>query len=338
MRRVVLNSVKDMQFEQVQEPALETAHDVKLRIKAVGVCGSDLHYYTEGRIGDFVVKEPLVLGHEASAEVIEKGSKVSHLEVGDLVAVEPGVPCRRCKECKEGRYNLCPDMRFMATPPIDGALQEYVIHPADFCVPVKMDPATATLFEPLSVAIHVIKNKVALAPGMRIAVTGCGPVGLLMIHTLSSMGIGNVVALEKEGFRSGQAEKLGARVYNDIPQMQQALLEMGGADCIVECSGSRKVLEAMVEAVAPNAHIVCVGMGAEMKAELNLAKILPYEAHLSGIFRYANTYTDAVAMVSSGKLSLDGFVTRRFPFDKTIDAFDYSLAHGHEGIKTVIEF
>ncbi|RLE14520.1 NAD(P)-dependent alcohol dehydrogenase, partial [Candidatus Aerophobetes bacterium] len=185
--------------------------EVLVKIKAVGVCGSDVHYYDKGKIGSFIVKRPLILGHECSGEIVEVGEEVKNLQIGDKVALEPGIPCRRCIYCKTGRYNLCPEIRFMATPPVNGAFVEYVAHPADFVfkLPENVSYEEATLFEPLAVGLYsVVRAKVGF--GGKILILGAGPIGLSTLQAAINIGGGRITVADIYDFRLEKAKELGA--------------------------------------------------------------------------------------------------------------------------------
>jgi L-iditol 2-dehydrogenase len=184
---------------------------VLVRVRAVGICGSDVHYYQHGRIGRYVVEQPLVLGHEASGEIVAVGEGVAAERIGERVAVEPGIPCRRCAYCKGGRYNLCPDVVFLATPPVDGAFAEYLTVPADFAHPVPRDLsfAVAALVEPTAVAVHAARLG-QVGPGASCLVFGAGPVGLLLAQVLRAFGASRVDVVDPEPSRRDLAERLGA--------------------------------------------------------------------------------------------------------------------------------
>ncbi|MDQ4086178.1 MAG: alcohol dehydrogenase catalytic domain-containing protein, partial [Actinomycetota bacterium] len=215
MRASVLRAPKEVVVEQRPVPR-PGPREVLVEVGSVGVCGSDMHYYEHGRIGDFVVREPLVLGHEAGGRIVETGEGVEETRVGERVAIEPGVPCRRCRYCRAGRYNLCPDVRFFATPPVDGAFCEYVVIADDFAHPVpdSVSDDAAGLVEPLSVGVWA--NRTARVPaGGSLLVAGAGPIGLLVAQVARALGVTEVVVSDVDARRRALAERFGATAVLD---------------------------------------------------------------------------------------------------------------------------
>ncbi|MEN6304433.1 MAG: alcohol dehydrogenase catalytic domain-containing protein, partial [Armatimonadia bacterium] len=211
MWAAVLNGVSDLRVEEVPRPELTDPCHAMVRVRSVGICGSDLHFYTEGRIGDFIVEEPLILGHEAAGEVIAVGEAVTCLQVGDRVAIEPGYPDRTCRLCKQGRYNLCESVTFLATPPVDGAFCEYLSWPADFLykLPEALSLDEGAMIEPLSVGLHAVRMA-AVSPGQSVAVFGAGPVGLATLQAALAAGATTAVVVDSVPYRLEAARSLGA--------------------------------------------------------------------------------------------------------------------------------
>lgn len=284
-----------------------------IEVSSVGVCGSDVHYFTEGRIGDFVVREPLVLGHEASGVVRALGPGTSgRLQVGQRVAMEPGVPCGRCRACREGRYNLCPYVKFFATPPVDGAFTRYVAHDEDFCHPLPdgLSDDAGALLEPLSVALWAAW-KAKLRAGDRVIVTGAGPVGLLATAVARAGGASEVVVTDTVPARLAAALRMGASRVVDANEGTGALAGLD-ADALIECSGAPAALEAGLHGLRGGARAVIVGMSAESHVPVPLSLAQSREIELTGTFRYANTYPAAIALAASGAVHLDDLVSAHF--------------------------
>ena len=234
-----------------------------MRIGSVGVCGSDIHYYDHGRIGPYVVERPLVLGHEAGGEVVRLGPDVARLEQGQRVSIEPGVPCRSCAQCLGGRYNLCPDVRFFATPPYDGAFCEYVVMPESFVHPVpdNISDDAAGLIEPLSVGIWACRRG-EVAPGSQVLITGAGPIGLVCLQAALAYGAADVVVSDVNAHRLALATKLGATSVVDVSKV--ALPSTGvEPDVLLECSGNGRATTDAVRTVARAGRVVLIGMGGD---------------------------------------------------------------------------
>jgi L-iditol 2-dehydrogenase len=309
------------QIEVVERPVPRPGPgQVLVEVSAVGVCGSDVHYFTEGRIGDFVVEAPLVLGHEAAGIVSALGPGVSRLRVGQRVAMEPGVPCRRCRACRSGRYNLCPDVRFFATPPVDGAFARYVVHDEDFSYPLPdgLSDDAGALIEPLSVGVWAAW-KARLAVGDRVLVTGAGPIGLLAAGVARAAGASEVIVSDVQVARLDLARRMGAtRVVS--PGSGDLTEAADGADVLIECSGSAEALEAGLRGLGPGARAVVVGMSPESRLPVPLSLVQRQEIELTGTFRYANTYPTAIALASSGAVRLDDLVSGHYGLAQVADA------------------
>jgi L-iditol 2-dehydrogenase len=305
-RAAVLYAPGDLRVEErpVPEPG---PREVLVEIAAVGVCGSDVHYYEHGRIGPFVVREPLILGHESAGRVAALGSEVTRHAVGDRVALEPGVPCGRCRECRAGRYNLCRDVRFFATPPIDGAFANYVTIHEDFAfaLPDSVSDEAGALMEPLSVGIWACR-KASVSPGDRVLVTGAGPIGLLAQQCALAFGATAVTVTDMSEARLELARRTGAtatlRAGEELPEV----------DALIECSGHPAALAAGVAALRPAGTAVVVGMGPEEDATVPLSLIQSREIWLTGTFRYANTYPTAIALAAEGRVDLEAIITGRY--------------------------
>jgi L-iditol 2-dehydrogenase len=318
MRVSVLRGVGDLVLEErpVPEPG---PREVLIQVTAVGVCGSDVHYYQHGRIGPYVVKDPLVLGHEPAGVVVALGPGATRHVVGQRVSLEPGVPCFQCQQCLSGRYNLCPDMRFFATPPIDGALCEYVTLHEAFAHPVPdtLSDDAAALLEPLSVGVWACQ-KGAVAPGSRVLVNGAGPIGLVAAQCALAFGATDVVVADVNARRLELAADLGATSTVDVSAVP--LAEAGvEADVLLECSGHPAATRSALLTVARAGRAVLVGMGGD-EMPLPLSYIQNNEIWVTGTFRYANTWPTAIALVDSGQVNLDRLVSGHFGLADTEEA------------------
>ncbi len=315
----VLYAPEDIRIEERPVP-VPGPKEVLVEIKAVGVCGSDMHYYEHGKIGTFVVRAPLILGHESSGVVVGLGSDVTKHAVGDRVALEPGVPCGRCRECRAGRYNLCPDVQFFATPPIDGAFANYVAIHEDFAftLPPTLSDDAGALIEPLSVGIWACR-KAKLQGGEHVLVTGAGPIGLLAMQAALALGATQVTITDVNPRRLEVAQQTGAtRVLNVA---EQPLAEAGvQADVLFECSGHPAALRDGIRSLRPAGTAVVIGMGPGEDATIPLAFVQNHEITLTGTFRYANTYPGAIALAASGKVNLDAIVTGHYSLDQAEEA------------------
>jgi L-iditol 2-dehydrogenase len=332
MRVSVLRGIGDVAVVERPVPRPGPG-EVLVRIGSVGVCGSDVHYYQHGRIGPFVVDDPLVLGHEAGGDVAAVGPGVGSLEPGRRVSVEPGVPCRSCAQCLAGRYNLCPDMRFFATPPYDGSFCEYVVMPEPFvhAVPESVSDDAAGLIEPLSVGVWACRRG-GVAPGSRVLVTGAGPIGLVCVQAALAYGATDVVVSDVNPHRLELARRLGATAV-DVSQtkLRDAAFE---PDVLLECSGNAAATLDAIRTVARAGHVVLVGMGGD-ELTIPLPYVQDHELVLTGAFRYANTWPTAIALVASGRVDLDVLVTGHYGLDDVEEALTAS-ARDAMTIKAVV--
>ncbi|GGB78985.1 sorbitol dehydrogenase [Knoellia flava TL1] len=311
--------------------------EVLIEVRSVGVCGSDTHYYDHGRIGDHVVTGPLVLGHESAGVIVAVGAKVDPARVGERVAIEPGVPCRSCAQCLSGHYNLCPDMVFHATPPVDGTLAEYVTHPAAFAfaLPDSVSLDEGAMLEPLSVGIWACR-RAGVAPGVRVLVTGAGPVGQLAAQVASAYGASEVVVADVNAHRLSVARDLGATEVVDVSSTSLSETYAGrpGPDVVLECSGHEGSTQAAIRVAAPAARVVLIGMGGDTLA-LPLGDVQNRELWVTGVFRYANTWPTAIDLVASGRVRLAPLATGHFELEETAAALTAARDDAH-AIKSVI--
>ncbi|HET7477052.1 MAG TPA: NAD(P)-dependent alcohol dehydrogenase [Dermatophilaceae bacterium] len=332
MRVSLLHGVGSLSVEERPVPVAGPG-EVLVRIGSVGVCGSDVHYYEHGRIGPYVVDRPLILGHEAGGVVAAVGPGVTSVAVGQRVSLEPGVPCRNCAQCLAGRYNLCPDVRFFATPPYDGAFCEYVVMPQSFvfAVPDSVSDDAAGLLEPLSVGIWACR-RTGVAPETRVLVTGAGPIGLIAAQAARAYGATEVMVTDVNEHRLAVARKLGLAAVNT----SEVGIGSSGyhADVLLECSGNGRATWDAVLTLARAGRVALVGMGGD-EVRLPLSYVQDRELTVTGAFRYANTWPTAIALTASGAVDLDLMVTGHFGLDQV----EAALRSGREdptSIKAVI--
>jgi L-iditol 2-dehydrogenase len=310
VRAAVLHAPGEIRIEERDRPQ-PGPREVLVQVTAVGVCGSDVHYYEHGRIGPFVVEAPLILGHESAGRVVELGEGATKHAVGDRVALEPGVPCGRCRECRAGRYNLCADVQFFATPPIDGAFAEFVAIHEDFAftLPDSLSDEEGALMEPLSVGVWACR-KAGVTAGDRILVTGAGPIGLLAMQCAIAFGATEVTVSDINERRLEVARRTGAtRTVTPEDELE------GDFDALLECSGHPAAVAAGIKALRPAGTAVLVGMGPEEEGTLPVSVIQAREIWLTGTFRYANTYPAAIALAASGRVDLKAIISGHFGLD-----------------------
>lgn len=341
MKAAVMTAIRSIEIQERPVP-VPAPHEVLVQIEYVGVCGSDVHYYEHGRIGDYVVTGPLVLGHEVAGTVVETGSSVQNLKPGDRVALEPQITCGTCEFCKKGLYNLCRSVRFFATPPIDGVFQEYAVHPANLCfkLPDAVSTLAGALIEPLSVGLHAAFQGGA-GLGQTAVVTGTGCIGLTALLALRACGVSRIGVTDLFDKRLEKANALGAsavfnsRTASPVPGIL-AITDGRGFDLAIETTGSAAAVEQMVEAAKPGATIVLVGYSADGKMTIPLAQSLDKEITYKTIFRYRNSYPRAIASIAGGQIDVQGIVSHQYDFDHIQDALEDAIRNKNEVIKAVI--
>ena len=340
-KTAVMLGIGKMGFEERPIPAPKD-NEVLVKLEYVGICGSDLHYYETGAIGDYVVKPPFVLGHEPGGTVVEIGKNVTHLSVGDRVALEPGKTCGHCEFCKTGNYNLCPDVVFFATPPVDGVFQEYVAHEADLCfkLPDNVSTMEGALIEPLAVGFHAAIQGGAKA-GQTAVVMGAGCIGLVTMMALKAMGVSRVYVVDIMEKRLQKALELGADgVINgsrtDAVEEIMKLTGQKGCDLAVETAGTEFTTVQTIHMVKKGSSIVLVGYSKSGEMTLPMSLALDKELTFKTVFRYRHIYPMAIDAVALGKVNLKGIVTDVFRLDEVQKAMDYSVSNKADIVKAVI--
>lgn len=313
MRASVLLAAQSLALEERPVPRLDP-DQVLVEVTAVGVCGSDVHFWHEGRLGDWVVDEPLVLGHESGGRIVAVGTAIDASRVGERVSIEPQRPSPTSRETMSGRYNLDPAMRFYATPGVDGAFAQYVAIQSQFAWPIpdSISDDAAALMEPLSVAV-ASAQKGSFTVGSRVLITGAGPIGILVAQVALAYGASEVIVSDVSEGRRSAALKFGATRVIDPVAEDIAALDLN-VDTFVDASGAAVAVRSGMNAVRPGGVVVLVGMGASEIA-LPVTVIQNRELVVTGIFRYANTWPTAIELVRSGKVDLDSMVTGHFGLD-----------------------
>lgn len=324
---LVLERARELALRDIALPDTLGPGDVRVAVDTVGICGSDIHYYTHGRIGPFVVRRPMVLGHEASGVVTEAGADVSHLAVGDRVCMEPGIPNMASRASRLGAYNVDPDVRFWATPPVHGCLTPSLVHPAAFTyrLPDHVGLAEGAMVEPLAVGVQAAA-RARIKPGDVALVTGAGPIGILCALAAVAGGCAKVFATDLVEERLAVAAGYGTIEPIPIPRDDPAEVlrratEGWGADVVFECAGAAASVRTALEAVAPAGRIVWVGMPID-PVPMDLVLAQSKEIRMETVFRYANMYDRAIALIGSGKVDPKPLITETFAFEDSIAAFD----------------
>ncbi|CDX16281.1 putative D-xylulose reductase [Mesorhizobium sp. ORS 3359] len=341
MRALVLEKKGELSLREIALPQDVGSDDVRIAIHTVGVCGSDVHYYTHGAIGSYIVRQPMVLGHEASGTIVEVGANVTNLKVGDRVCMEPGVPNLSSRATKLGIYNVDPDVRFWATPPVHGVLAPYAIHPAAFTykLPDNVSFAEGAMVEPFAIGMQAAA-RARIVPGDVAVVVGCGPIGIMIALAALAGGCSKVLISD---FSAPKLEIAGQ--YAGIVPVnvgEQSLLDAvrsatdnWGADIVFEASGSPKAFANLFDIVRPGGAVVLVGLPVET-VELNVPAAISKEVRIETVFRYANIFDRALQLIASGKVDLKPLITGTYDFSESIKAFERAAQGRPQDVKLQI--
>ena len=342
MQALVLEKMHQLTLRNIQLDESLGAHDVLIQIHTVGICGSDIHYYTHGAIGSYSVREPMVLGHEASGTVVEVGGAVTNLKVGDRVCMEPGIPDPNSRASRLGMYNLDPVVRFWATPPIHGVLRPTVVHPAafTFTLPGNVTFAEGAMVEPLAVGMHAA-TKAKIKPGDVAVVMGAGPIGMVTALAALAGGCSQVFMTDVQQPKLELAQTLGP--ITGVNVATQSLKEVlnhatknWGADIVFECSGNERAASRVFEPLCPGGTVVFIGIPLQPIA-YDVASAMRKEARVEHVFRYAHVYPRAIALMGSGELDVKPLITDKFAFEDSVAAFDFAANMPPTSVKAQIE-
>jgi D-xylulose reductase len=343
MKALVLEKIGDLQLRDIPLPTDPGPDDVKISMRNVGICGSDLHYFLHGTIGPFVMHEPMVLGHEAAGVVIAVGSNVTSLQPGDRVCMEPGIPDWTSRASRLGLYNLDPKVRFWATAPVHGCLAPEVVHPANltFKLPDNVSLAEGALVEPLAVGMQAA-TKAHIRPGAVAVVIGAGTIGMVTALAALAGGCSEVIITDLEQEKLDIAARYpGLRPINvkqqDAVARVREITDGWGADVVFEASGSVKAYDTLFDFACPGGTVVLVGMPAKPVA-YDVVAAQAKELRVEHVFRYANVYPSAINLIASGKIDVKPLISKSFPFEQSVEAFKFAARGEPDVIKTQIVF
>lgn len=343
MRALVLEEQGKLAIREIRIEEELGSRDVRVAVRNVGICGSDIHYYLHGRIGHYVVKEPMVLGHEAAGVVVEAGAEVAGLRPGDRVCMEPGIPDPTSRESSLGLYNLDRSVRFWATPPIHGCLRPFVVHPAAFTfkLPESVGLDEGALVEPLAIGLQTA-SKAAIRPGDIAVVIGCGTIGMMSALAALAGGCGKVVITDIQQPKLDIAAAFGPVVPVNVGHEDPVTVVMRetgdwGADIVIEASGNEKAAANIFDMLRPGGRVVYTGLPASGTATLDIVKAQAREATIATVFRYAHMYPRALSLLGSGRINLKPLITDVFPFERAVEAFEYAAKPRATSVKVQIE-
>ena len=342
MKVAVVTGIRDLEVCERSMPILERPGDVLLQIETVGVCGSDIHYYTEGRIGGQVIEHPATLGHECAGTVVEVGPAVAELKAGQRVAIDPAISCGRCDQCEQGRSHTCRNLKFLGCPgQAPGAVAEYITIAAQSCYPVpdSMTMVEAALVEPLSVAIHS-QRLAGMQPGGTVGILGAGPIGLSVLLAVGALCPSRTFVTDLLDERLGLARRCGAD-WTGVPtraDVVKAILkeEPDGLDCVFECAGRQETLDQAVELLKPGGTMVLIGIPDSEQVGFRMDTLRRKELRLQNVRRQNDCTKAAIGLVASGAVDINPLVTHHFAMEETKAAFDLVVDHADGVVKAII--
>ena len=342
MKAVYLTGLRQMELRQAPTPRLSGSHDVLLRIDTLGVCGSDIHYYTQGRIGPQMAPFPLILGHEIAATVLEVGVEVKSLHPGQRVAVDPLVACGECDQCRAGRKHTCRNQKFLGNPgQLPGALVEYLVMPAACCSPVpdSLNDDQAAVVEPLSIGVYAAQMA-QLAPGARVGIVGSGPIGLCTLLAVRAQTPAAVYVTDLVDERLAAARACGV-AWTGNPRREDVVaairrLEPLGLDAVFECAGEQDALDQGVELLKPGGALLVVGIPEVDRVSFNINLLRRNELRILNVRRQNQCVERAIELIASGRVDVRPLVTHHFRLDETARAFELVSARSDGVVKAII--
>jgi len=333
-----------MEMKEVPDPVLDNPFDVKIKMLVVGVCGSDVHYFTQGRIGSQVVQYPFPVGHEGAGVVVETGRDVKRVKPGDVIAVEPAMACGECDQCLSGRPNTCRKLRFLGCPgQAEGCLSEYIVIPEGSCFPLQkgLSADDGVISEPLAIGVYSVKTSIPLK-GKKIGILGFGPVGMSVMLAARAEGAAGIFVTDKIDERLSMASKEGALLARNPLKgdIVKTILEQEppGLDVVFECCGQQDAFDQGIELLKPGSKLMVVGIPEFDRWSMSVDKTRRKEITIQFVRRQADCTEEALEMIRSGKIDVSGMITHRFPFEKAKDAFDLVAAYGDGVMKAMIDF
>jgi L-iditol 2-dehydrogenase len=344
MKSIKLTGIRQMEMVEADEPRIVNPGDIKIRMLAVGVCGSDIHYYTQGAIGSQIVKYPFTVGHEGAGIVTETGSGVKSVKPGDKVAIEPAMPCWKCDQCQAGRHNTCRSLKFLGCPDqAEGCLSEYIVMPETSCFPLygKLEPVHGVISEPLSIGIYSVKQAVAIK-GAKVGILGFGPIGMSVMLAAKAQGADSFYITDKIEDRLSVARREGARLTAnpEHENVVERILEQVplALDVVFECCGQQEAFDQAVDLLKPGGKLLGVGIPEFDTWSMSVEKTRRKELTIQFVRRQEDCVGTALELMEKGKIDVSKMITHKFPFEETKAAFDLVAGYADGVMKALIEF
>jgi len=344
MKAMVLTGIRQMEMIEVPMPKILKNSDVLIKMKVVGVCGSDVHYYTKGKIGSQVVQYPFPVGHEGAGEVVEVGSAVSHVKPGDRIAIEPAMPCGECDQCKVGRPHTCRKLRFLGCPnQADGCLTEYLVMPEDSCFPISgnLSYTEAAISEPLAIGLYAVNQSIPLKNAL-IGILGFGPIGMSVLLSATAKGATAIFVTDLVDERLEIARQCGA-IYTGNPNKTDVVAEVKAKeplllDVVFECCGKQEAIDQAVEMLKPGGKLMVIGIPEFDRWSFPVDQMRHKEICVQNVRRQNHTLEETLGLMENGKIDVGKMATHRFPFSLTKEAFDLVTEYGDGVMKAMIDF
>ncbi len=344
MKAMLLTGIDRMEMREVADPTIASDTDVLIKIAAVGVCGSDVHYYVSGNIGSQVVEYPFAVGHECVGVVERIGSAVTGVKPGERVAIEPAVSCGECDQCKAGRRHTCRKLKFLGCPgQVEGCLSEYIVMPQECCFKIKesMTFVQAAISEPLAIGVYAVKQSVAMK-GAKVGILGVGPIGLSVLLPARAQGAEKIYITDKIDDRVKIAKDAGANWAGNCDKVniveEIKAIEPGGLDVVFECCGQQDAIEQAIELLKPGGKLMLIGIPTVDRVSFTVDKMRRKEICVQNVRRQVDCVQDALDMIDNKDFDVDFMVTHHFPFEETKEAFDLVANYKDGVIKAMIDF
>ena len=344
MKSMMLTGIRQMEIMEIPEPVIINPGDVKIKMLVVGVCGSDIHYYTQGRIGTQIVKYPFTVGHEGAGIVVETGTGVKEVKTGDAIAIEPAMPCWKCDQCLAGRHHTCRNLKFLGCPgQAEGCLSEYIIMPEESCFPLhkKLSPDHGVISEPLAIGVYSVKQSIPVK-GAKIGILGFGPIGMSVLLAARAQGADSFYVTDKIDARLLIAGKEGATVVaNPLKEnVVEKILEKEplALDVVFECCGQQEAFDQAIDILKPGGKLMGIGIPEFERWSMNVEKTRRKEITIQFVRRQVDCVELALDLMNSGKINISNMITHRFPFVKTKEAFDLVAGYIDGAMKVMIDF
>ncbi len=344
MKAMMLTGIRQMEMKEIPEPSIVNPTDVKIKMSVLGICGSDIHYYTQGQIGSQKVEYPFAVGHEGAGIVTETGNEVTRVKPGDKIAIEPAMPCRECDQCLAGRHHTCRKLRFLGCPgQAEGCMMEYIIMPEESCFPLKgkLTADHGSISEPLAIGVYAVKKSGGVKD-LTIGILGFGPIGMSVMLAAKAQGVARIFITDKIEKRLLIAGSEGA-TYTGNPLKTDVVSEIIqkstlGLDVVFECCGQQEAFDQAVNILKPGGKLVVVGIPEFERWTMNVESTRRREISLQFIRRQVDCVQPTLEMMENGKINIDKMVTHRFPFAKSKEAFDLVASYGDGVMKAMIDF